>query len=366
MRMPSLRIGDIEAAMPIIQGGMGVGISLSGLASAVANEGGIGVISSAGIGYIDGLPPGDYREAERTAIRNEIRKTREKTTGVIGINIMAAVSDYEGMVDAAIEAKVDVIFSGAGLVLKMAGGIDKLKKSGVKFVPIVSSGRAAKIIFGSWAKHYEYVPDAVVVEGPKAGGHLGFKKEQLFDPEFALEKIATEVIESVKEFERYKGGRSIPVIAGGGIYTGGDIDKFLRLGVAGVQMGTRFVGTEECDASKEFKDAYIKCSEEDIIIIDSPVGLPGRAISNDFLFRIAEGLKEKFVCPWKCLRSCDFKKVPYCIAKALTNAKQGRLGSGFAFAGANAYMVKSIITVKELFSQLVQEYALACRERCLT
>jgi len=225
-------------------------------------------------------------------------------------------------------------------------------------VPIVSSSRAAKIIFQSWQNHYHHVPDAVVVEGPLAGGHLGFKKEQIHDPAYVLEKILPEVISVIKPFEQYA-GKQIPVIAAGGIYTGADIYKYLQMGAQGVQMATRFVATYECDASEEFKDAYIKCSKEDLIIIDSPVGLPGRAIRNRFLEKIASGNKIPFKCPWKCLKTCDLRSSPYCIARALTNAKNGHLEQGFAFAGANAYRIDKIISVKELFKTLIAEYEAA-------
>ncbi|MHC4751600.1 MAG: NAD(P)H-dependent flavin oxidoreductase, partial [Planctomycetota bacterium] len=222
----------------------------------------------------------------------------------------------------------------------------------------------AKIVFRAWQKRYNHVPDAVVVEGPLAGGHLGFKKDQIDNPDYALEKILPEVIAAVKPYEK-QFNRNIPVIAAGGIYTGADIHRFMQLGVQGVQMGTRFVATYECDASMEFKKAYLNCKKEDIVIIDSPVGLPGRAIRDKFLERISSGVKETFKCPWKCLKSCDFKNVPYCIGLALMNAKKGDLENGFAFAGANAYLVDKIISVKELIEMLVEEYMAVVMQRSL-
>jgi NAD(P)H-dependent flavin oxidoreductase YrpB (nitropropane dioxygenase family) len=252
---------------------------------------------------------------------------------------------------------------GAGLPLKLPRTLplDKLGELSTKFVPIVSSGRAAGLIFKSWAKQYGHVPDAVVVEGPLAGGHLGFKKEQIDDPEYTLEKILPEVVSAIGPYEEnFK--KDIPVIAAGGIYTGSDIHKFMQLGAKGVQMGTRFVATYESDASQEFKDAYINCKKDDIIIIDSPVGLPGRALLGSFLKSILAGVKETFTCPWKCLKTCDFKHVPYCIALALTNAKDGKLDKGFAFAGANAYRVDKMASVKEIINALQEEYSekIAC------
>ncbi|MCK4959526.1 MAG: nitronate monooxygenase, partial [Planctomycetes bacterium] len=234
-----------------------------------------------------------------------------------------------------------------------------------KFVPIVSSGKAAKLIFRSWAKQFNHIPDAVVVEGPLAGGHLGFTKEHLDDPDYALEKLLPGVIDAVKPFEE-KFGKKVPVIAAGGIYTGADIHKIIQLGAQGVQMGTRFVATDECDASQIFKDAYVSCKKEDIVIINSPLGLPGRAILGEFLKRIASGARETFKCTWKCLRTCDFKNVPYCIGLALTNAKKGDLEHGFAFAGANAWRVDEIVSVNDLVETLAGEYAVAAAQGPVT
>lgn len=357
MKMPRLKICELEAKIPIIQGGMGVGVSLSGLASAVANEGGIGVIATAGIGMLEPDFSTNFREANKRALRKEIRKAREMTDGIIGVNLMLALSDYYELVQIAVDEGVDLVLLGAGLALKYPETLpsDRLRKISTKIVPIVSSARAAKIIFQYWARNYNHVPDAVVVEGPLAGGHLGFKKEQINDPDYRLEKILPEVISAIKTFEQ-QFNKSIPVVAAGGIYTGADINKFIQLGAQGVQMATRFVATYECDASIEFKNAYVKCKEEDLVIIESPVGLPGRAIRNKFLNDISAGMKKPFKCPWKCLITCDFRKVPYCIALALTNAKKGKLEDGFAFAGSNAFRVDKIVSVKELISTLLIEY----------
>lgn len=357
MMIPELKIGNLSAKLPIIQGGMGVGISLSGLASAVANAGGIGVISSVALGMLGHTSRKTYKENNKIALREEIRKARKLSSGVIGLNIMVAISDFDDMVRIALEEKIDILFLGAGLPLKLPVGIsiDYLKKSRTKIAPIVSSGRAATLIFKTWDKHFAHVPDAVVVEGPLAGGHLGFKPEQIDDPEFSLEKIIPDVCEAVKVFElKYK--KTIPVIAGGGIYDGEDIYKFMKLGASGVQMGTRFVATNECDADIEFKKQYIKCRKEDIVIIQSPVGLPGRAIVNDFLNDVKAGIKKPFSCPWKCLKTCDFKTSLYCIANALLKAKIGELKNGFSFAGANAWRIDKIISVKELMDSLVSEF----------
>ncbi|MEA1912386.1 MAG: nitronate monooxygenase [candidate division WOR-3 bacterium] len=350
--MQRLKIGGLEAKIPIIQGGMSVGISLSGLASAVANEGGIGVIGAAGIGMLEPDFKTNFREANKRALRKEIRKAREMTDGIIGVNIMVALSDFDDFVSVAVDEGADIVFLGAGLPLR---NLRTLSEASTKVVPIVSSARAAKIIFQYWKKKYNHIPDAVVVEGPLAGGHLGFKEEQIENPDYALDKILPEVISVIKLFEE-QFNKSISVIAAGGIYTGVDIRKFIQLGAQGVELATRFVATHECDASIEFKEAYVKCKKEDLIIINSPVGMPGRAIRNKFLEDVSVGIKKPFKCPWKCLKTCDFRKVPYCIALALTNAKKGKFEEGFAFAGANAYRIDKIISVKELIETLLEEY----------
>lgn len=355
IEMPRLQIGHLEPTVTIIQGGMGVGISLSGLAAAVANAGGIGVISSAGIGHNESEIGRTMKDADIAALRNEITKAKDAATGIIGVNILMASSDSDGLILNAVESGADLIFMGAGLPLKLPDTLPNPRHLTAKFVPIVSSARAALIIFKSWAKRYSYVPDAVVVEGPLAGGHLGFRKEHINDPDYALEKILPEVIASIIPYER-QFDKKIPVIAAGGIYTGSDIHKMIQLGARGVQMGTRFVTTCECDASIAFKEAYLNCKREDLVIIDSPVGLPGRAIRNAYLERVSQGFRETFRCPWQCLKSCDFKKTPYCIALALNNAKKGRLENGFAFAGANAWRTDKIITVEDLIRVLKEEY----------
>ena len=355
--IPKLRIGDLEANLAIIQGGMGVGVSLSGLASAVANEGGVGVIAATGIGMFEPDLNTNFKEANKRALRKEIKRAREMTKGVIGVNIMVALSDFDDLVKVSVDEGADLVFLGAGLALRnpIISSLDTSRKATTKVVPIVSSARAAKIIFRYWGKNYNLVPDAVVVEGPLAGGHLGFKKEQIDDPSYTLEKLLPEVISIIEPYEQHY-NKSIPVIAAGGIYTGADIHKFIQLGAQGVQMATRFVTTHECDASMEFKESYIKCKKEDLIIIESPVGLPGRAIRNKFLEEVSLGGKKPFKCTWKCLKTCKSKKSPYCIALALTNAKKGKLEEGFAFAGSNAYRADKIISVREVFKTLSEEY----------
>lgn len=351
---PALKIGDLVAPTPIVQGGMGVGISLSSLASAVANNGGIGVIAANGIGLLEPDYYEDGQAANLRAFRREIRKARELSSGVIGVNIMVAVNDFHQLLDVAIEEKVDIVFMGAGLPIKNMP-VEALRKANVKVAPIVSSARAVDMIFRMWTKLYNDTPDAVVFEGPKAGGHLGFTEEQLEDPAYQLEAIVPQIVEALKPFEESKGCR-IPLIAGGGVYSGRDVYKVLSLGASAVQMATRFVATDECDADNRFKQAYVNCTKEQIGLIKSPVGMPGRAIRNTFITDSEEGKRPPFRCAWKCLSSCKAQEANYCISIALNNARRGLLQSGFVFVGTNGYRIKKIVPVKSLIAELEQGY----------
>lgn len=351
--LPELKIGNFTARLPIIQGGMAIGISLSGLASAVANEGGIGIIATAGVGMNEPDLYKNFVHANIEGLKKEIRKARGLTKGILGVNIMVALTNYADMVKTSVSEGIDIIFSGGGLPLDLpvlAG--DNFK---TKLVPIVSSGRAAKLLCRRWYERANRLPDAVVVEGPKAGGHLGFKPEDLDDPDHALEKLIPDVIAAVKIFEE-RHGVTIPVIAAGGIFTGEDIYRFLQLGAAGVQMGTRFVTTDECDASLDFKQSYLAAAKDDIVVIKSPVGMPGRAIRNQFIDDIGEGKRTPYRCPWHCIKTCDYTKSPYCIFSALLQAQKGNFKHGFAFAGSNAYRATEIVSVHDLMASLVSEY----------
>lgn len=356
--MDALKIGDISVKIPIVQGGMGVAISLSGLASAVANEGGIGVISTAGIGMREADYDTNFREANLRALRKEIRKAKSLTNGVLGVNVMMALTDHEDLIKVAVEENIDIIFMGAGLplniplVLKEAG----LEKHHTKLAVKVSSAKAARLIFQYWENKYNLIPDAVVVEGPLAGGHLGFKKAELAKPFTPLHILVEETVNAIKPFEE-KFEKEVPVIAGGGIYTGDDMYAIMQAGAKGVKMGTRFVTTHECDAALAFKEAYINCKKEDIVFIDSPVGLPGRVIRNNFVDQVKLGNTKPFRCVWRCLIPCNVKKAPYCISQALMNAAQGKMDEGFAFAGAKAYLATRIQSVKEVFQEVLAEYA---------
>lgn len=357
--MNNLKIGNLTARIPIIQGGMGVGISMSSLASAVANEGGVGVISCAGLGLIYRNTAKDYMEACIIGLREEIKKAREKSSGIIGVNIMMALTNFGDMVKTSIAEKVDVIFAGAGLPMDLPKYITA--DCTTKLVPIVSSARAARIICEKWKTLYNYLPDLVVVEGPKAGGHLGFKANQIEDENFSIQKLIPEVVKEVAIFEE-KYNQEIPVIAAGGIYTGEDVYNIMQLGAKGVQMSSRFVPTDECDADIKFKETYINANENDVEIIQSPVGMPGRALKGEFLEKVKQGLTAPKSCPYNCLHTCDYKKVPYCIIVTLYNAYQGKMDKGYAFAGSNAYRATKISSVKEVVDSITSEYNQAEKE----
>ncbi|MDA3836200.1 MAG: nitronate monooxygenase [Nanoarchaeota archaeon] len=359
MNLPKFKIGDLE--MNLILGAMAVGITGKRISSAVADCEGAGTIGAIGWGAFGKFQNMNPIKADREGFRNEIRAAQKMSNGVIGVNIMRALTDYEGLVKVAVEENVDMIISGAGLskdLPKLVG--DKP----IKLIPIVSNQRTAKIMKLLWAK-YDKVPDAYIVEGPEAGGHLGFKYEDLINnPKIKLENI----LKGVVDFANNDFKNPVPVIAAGGIYTGQDILKYQRLGAAGVQMGTRFVTTLECDAADEFKQTYLNANEEDIQIIKSPVGMPGRAIINPFLEKVKNNEEIYFKCKSNCLHTCDPNDSPYCIKKALVGAKQGNFEEGFAFAGTKAYLATEesclddsgkFIAVKTLMERLSQEYHIA-------
>ncbi|MDY5910869.1 MAG: nitronate monooxygenase family protein [Inconstantimicrobium porci] len=350
MNLKSLIIGELTAKLPIIQGGMGVGVSLSSLASAVAREGGIGVISAAQPGFNEEDFETNTKEANIRALKREIKKAKSMSNGgIIGVNIMVAMNNYEDFIKASVEAGADVIISGAGLPTTLPRFT---KGSNTKIAPIVSSARAAKLMCKMWKERYNYLPDFLVVEGPKAGGHLGFKMDELLDhEEEPLDKIVPEVIEVAKS---YKDEKEIPVIAAGGIYTGSDIAKFLKLGADGVQMATRFICTEECDADIKFKEEFLKCHEDEIKIIKSPVGMPGRAVHNQFLKDVEEGKVKVNRC-FGCVKKCNPKTTPYCITRALVNAVKGDVDHGLIFTGTNGYRNDKIVKVHDLINELVTE-----------
>lgn len=339
-----LSIGDLHVKAPIVQGGMGIGISGHRLAAAVAKEGGIGVISAVGLEYLG------------KSLTEEIRKARALTEGALGVNIMVAASEYMKLAKTAVKEGADVIFAGAGLPLRLPEAL--FPDSKTKLVPIVSSAKAAALIARRWMSVYGYAPDAFVLEGPKAGGHLGFSLAQIEAPEYQLKRLLEPMKETVCAIAE-KAGKRIPIIAAGGVFTGEDIFELLKQGADGVQMATRFVATEECDADIAFKKAYVDCKKEDIGIIQSPVGMPGRALKNSFLKEAEAGLRHPRSCLRHCITACKRRQAPYCISSALIQACRGRLDEGFAFIGANGYRIEKITTVRELFEELGEGFCRA-------
>ncbi len=349
--MKGLKVGDKISKYPIIQGGMGVGVSMHRLAGTVSKEGGIGVISTADIGYQEP----DFNEnpmaANLRAIGKEIKKAREIAgeDKILGVNVMVALRNYAEIVKECVKQKIDLIISGAGIPKDLP---EYVKGTKTKIAPIVSSLRCCKLIVEHWKKKYDYTPDMIVIEGPEAGGHLGFKESELISEDVPkLEDITTDVVDYIKDVEK-ETGKEIPVVAAGGIWDGKDIKKFLSLGASGVQMATRFVATDECDAAQEFKEAYVNAKEEDIKIIHSPVGMPGRAINNTFIQK-EETHKSKIDKCYGCIKTCNVKDAPYCITKALINSVKGNIENGLVFCGSNVYKIKEIVSVHNLMQELV-------------
>ena len=349
--MTGIRIGNKESKYPIIQGGMGVGVSLHKLAGNVSKEGGIGIISTADIGYKEEDFGKEPMKANIRAIGKEIKQAREIAgeDKILGVNVMVAIKNYSDIVKECVKQKIDLIISGAGIPKDLP---EYVKNTSTKIAPIVSSFRCCKLIVEHWIKKYNYTPDMIVIEGPEAGGHLGFKKGELNeDTKPKLENITTEVVNYIKSVEK-EHKKDIPVIVAGGIWDAKDIKKFLDLGAKGVQMATRFVATNECDASIEFKKAYINAKSEDVKIINSPVGMPGRAINNEFIKKV-ETEKTKIERCYNCIKTCNVANTPYCITKALINSVKGEIDKGLIFCGSNVDRIKEIVSVHDLMQELV-------------
>lgn len=348
------KLGNLTVEKPILQGGMGVGISLGNLAGAVAKEGGIGIISAAQIGFREADFDKNPLEANLRAIKTELEKARAiAPNGVIGFNIMVALKHYEDYVQAAIKAGADIIVSGAGLpteLPKLAGDSD------IKLAPIVSTERSASVILKLWDRKYSRMPDLLVIEGPKAGGHLGFTKEQLAayeeEEQGSYDEEVVKIIAVVREYEgRYQ--RKIPIAAAGGIATREQAEHAFALGADAIQVATRFVTTMECDADIRYKEAYLKAEKEDIVIVKSPVGMPGRAICNALIQKVNAGEKIPHKTCHSCLRNCNPAEIPYCITDALIHAAKGELEEALLFCGAYAYQAKKLETVKEVIDSLL-------------
>ena len=348
--MKNLKIGDKITRFPLIQGGMGVGISLGRLAGSVAKEGGIGIISSAQIGYRENDFDKNPAEANLRAIESEMRKAREiSPDGIIGYNVMTALKEHAAHVKAAVKAGADIIISGAGLPTDLPA---LTEGSRTKIAPIVSTDKSANVILKYWDRKYGRTADLVVIEGPQAGGHLGFKKEEL--DSYTEESYGDEIkkiIRTVKAYaEKYQ--TEIPVVVAGGIYDSSDVERAASFGADGVQVATRFVTTEECDADIRYKEAYIQASREDIKIVKSPVGMPGRAIVNKFMERVMDGEKIPHSPCHRCLAKCSPAEIPYCITDGLIAAVKGNVENALLFCGAKAYKAQKIETVREVMQAL--------------
>lgn len=350
----SVKLGGKVLDIPIIQGGMGVGISLSNLAGNVMRQGAMGVISAAHPGYRKENFRSDSKQANCDAIQEEVNKARELSQGkgLLGMNIMVAGRDYAAYVKAAVQAKVDAIISGAGLPLELPSLVND---KSILLAPIVSSGKAMKLIAKMWDRRHQTTPDFVVIEGSEAGGHLGFKKDDLeANTCQPLEEILKDVQTELHPYrEKYE--KDIPVFVAGGVYDGKDIAHFINLGANGVQMGTRFIATEECDASDAFKQAIVNCQKEDIRIVQSPTGFPGRGLWNSFMQKNKERGNVCIKNCFQCMLPCTPSDTPYCISQALIQSVKGNLDHGLVFVGSNAWRIKHMTTVKQLIDELVNE-----------
>lgn len=356
-----LKIGNLLPKIPLIQGGMGVGISLSSLAGTVAKEGAIGVISTAQIGYREEDFDKNPLKANMRAIHKEIERARQiAKDGILGVNIMVATRNYPEYVKEVVRAGIDLIISGAGLPMELPKVVkeewEELKRVGKEkvfpaLVPIVSSKKAANLMLKMWDKKDGIVPDALIYEGPKAGGHLGFLKEQAenMTQEECDEEIKG-IVEAVKPYEE-KYGREIPIIVAGGVTTKEDMEHYFQLGAKGIQVATPFITTEECDADRRYKEAYLACQKEDIVLVKSPVGMPGRALYNEFQKRLERDGKIPVTHCHTCIAKCNPKEIPYCITDGLVQAVKGNIDEGLLFCGANGYRETKITTVKEVLER---------------
>ncbi|MDW7660314.1 MAG: nitronate monooxygenase [Bacillota bacterium] len=352
MKLPELKIGDLTIKYPIILGAMGVGVTRSGLASAITNQGGLGVISGVNLGFKEPDFLSNRLEANLRAMRREIQKAKALSGGGhIGINFMVAMNSYAEHVKEAVKEGIDFIVSGAGIPTELPGLV---KGSTTKIAPIVSSSKAAALIAKLWDRNYSVAPDAIVLEGIEAGGHLGFSKEDILEKKYDVFATIEQIKKVILPYEE-KYNKKIPLIVAGGIFDGKDIAKVIAAGADGVQMATRFVATPECDADDSFKRAYIAAKEEDVKIIISPVGMPGRAIQNPLLNKLDVGDKPPIKVCVNCLKTCDVRTTPYCISQALVHAVQGNVEDGLIFAGSNVYKVKGMQTVPEIFEELIAE-----------
>lgn len=350
-----MKLGNRELALPLIQGGMGVGVSMGGLAGAVAAEGAMGTLSTADAGWNEPDFAAHPQQANLRALRREVQRAKRLAAGagLVAVNAMVATRQYADSVRTALEAGADAIVSGAGLPLELpalAEGFEAL------LAPIVSGPRAAQLICRTWAKRYGRVPDFVVLEGCQAGGHLGFEEADLLSGRCApLSRLIPEVLAALRPFEE-KFGRAIPLFCAGGVATGAEMARCTRLGAAGAQLATRFIATEECDAGQGYKDVLLAARPEDLRIIHSPVGMPGRAVNSPLVQRLAAGMRQPPAHCSGCIKSCRPAETPFCITHALIEAVKGNWEEGLFFSGSRVDLVDRMRTVPDLIDELMKEW----------
>ena len=347
MKLPKLKIRNFESKYPVIQAGMGVRVGNSTLAAETINLGGLGTIASVGLGDIEKSKSNFVEESNRVLVE-EIRTARKLTggKGPLGINAMVAMSNYDAIIKAAVDEGIDFILSGAGLPIKLP---EVVGDADVALIPIISGGRALKIVLNAWKRKYNRIPDAIIVEGPKCGGHLGFSYEQLDHPEGCSLDI---LYKEVKEVMISYGYDNIPLIAAGEITSREEIENFIKMGYDAVQVGTYFIATEEAGMDIKSKEVYLNAKADDVVVIKSPVGLPVRVLKTPLVNRFLADKREKFGCPYRCLRTCNPHKAPFCIAKALLATWSGDTDQGLYMTGCNVDSMKKIIPLKEFFDTL--------------
>jgi NAD(P)H-dependent flavin oxidoreductase YrpB (nitropropane dioxygenase family) len=355
-----LCIGGLEIKIPIVQGGMGVRVSTASLAAAVANCGAAGTIASVGLAPDTDENRADVPKSCREHLVKEIRAAKRLSQGAIGVNIMVALSNYDDIALTTVREKADFIISGAGLPLRLP---EYTEGSDIKLIPLICSARGADVVFKTWKRRYNRVPDAFIVEGPLSGGHIGgHSRERLLTHDLtSLETSVKEVLELTSGYKKDH-GVDIPVIAAGGVFDGKDLAKFLKMGAGGVQMGTRFVATTECSVSGAFKQLYLRSNDNDIVVIQSPVGMPAKALRTKFTEAVLRGEKKPIKCVYRCLRTCDPSEAKFCIAKALINAADGDIDNAVVLAGSNVTRVKEIVPVKKLIDSIVEEAIIELRK----
>ena len=347
MKLPKLRIRNLESKYPVIQAGMGVRIGSATLAAEAIKQGAFGTIASVGMGDIEEGKI-HFIDVCNNAFADEIRKAKQLLNGEkpLGVNVMVALSNYEEIIRTAVREGVDFILSGAGLPLPLP---EFVGNADIALIPVISSGRAFEVVVKTWKRKYDRKPDAVIIEGPKCGGHLGFTMQQIEHPETcSLDMLLADVKKVAEEY----GCADIPFIAAGEVASRADIEHFLEMGYDGVQIGSFFITAEEAGIDRKSKEVFVKAKSEDVVVIKSPVGLPVRVLRTPLVERVLAGNREKFSCPYRCLRTCDPRKSLFCIARALLATWMGDTENGLYMVGSNVESIRKIYPLKEFFDTL--------------